>query len=160
MDKYNNGNYLIEDIWGNTQDIRECEIITTESSFKLWQSYSSIEDYMEKYKKNGFEFSVTKIAPQVLEDEREVNYQYLQSYDFSDEDIKELCEPTVQYLKKAMCGDYESTLKFLGINDTLNDKSWKQGLLVNECMMKDSYVIDSVHRIIKKKIDEAKNWQN
>lgn len=156
VDKYNNGNYLIEDIWGNTQDIRECEMITTESSFKLWQSYSSIEDYMEKYKKNGFEFSVTKIAPQVLEDEREVNYQYLQSYDFSDEDIKELCEPTVQYLKKAMCGDYESTLKFLGINDTLNDKSWKQGLLVNECMMKDSYVIDSVHRIIKKKIDEAK----
>ena len=31
----NNGNYFIEDIWGNTQDIRECEMIVTESSLKL-----------------------------------------------------------------------------------------------------------------------------
>ena len=50
IEKYNNGNYMIEDIWGNLQDIRECEMIITESSLKLWNAYDSIDDYMESYK--------------------------------------------------------------------------------------------------------------
>ena len=29
IEKYNNGNYIVEDIWGNKQDIRECEMIVT-----------------------------------------------------------------------------------------------------------------------------------
>ena len=156
IERYNNGNYIIKDIWGNEQDIRECEMITTESSLKLWKCYESVEDYMTKYKENGFEFSVTKISPKVLDDVREVNYQYLQSYDFDDEDIKELCDPTIDYLKQSMCGDYQSTLNFLGIDGTLNDNSWQQALFTNEYMLSDPYIIDSVHRLIKKKIDNAK----
>lgn len=156
IEKYNNGNYIVKDIWGNEQDIRECEMITTESSFKLWKCYDSIEEYMGKYKNGGFEFSVTKISSKVLDDVREVNYQYLQSYDFDDKDIEELCSPTIEHLKKSMCGDYQSTLEFLGIDDTLNDNSWQQALYTNKYMLNDPYIIDSVHRLIKKKIDNAK----
>lgn len=156
IEKYNGGNYFIKDIWGNIQDIRECEMIVTVSSLKLWQSYKNIEHYMSAYKKNGYEFSVTKISPQTLEDVREVNYQYLQSYEFSDDDIVELCSPTVNFLKKAMCGDYESTINFLGITGELNDNSWQQALFTNKYMMKDPYIVDSVHRMIKKKINDAK----
>lgn len=156
IEKYNNNNYMIEDIWGNIQDIRECEMITTESSLKLWKCYNSIEDYMTKYKDNGFDFSVTKISPKKLDDIREVNYQYLQSYDFDENDIKELCQPTIDYLKKSMCGDYNSTIEFLGINGNLNDNSWQQALFTNKYMLNDPYIIDSVHRMIKKKIDDAK----
>ena len=156
IEKYNNGNYLIEDIWGNIQDIRNCEMIVTESSLKLWSAYSSIDEYVNACKECGYGFSVTKISPHILEERRELNYQYLQSYDFTDEDIKELCAPTIQYLKDAMCGDYSSTIKFLGITDNADINSWQRALFTSEYMMGDPYVIDSVHRFIKKKMNDAK----
>lgn len=156
IEKYNNSNYYIEDIWGNTQDIRECDMILTESSLKLWKAYNSIDDYMEAYKECGYEFAVTKISPHTLEEQREVNYQYLQSYEFSDEDIAELCAPTIKYLKDAMCGDYDATIKFLGITDNTDVNSWQRALYTSDYMMGDPYVIDSVHRFIKKKMNDAK----
>lgn len=156
IEKYNNGNFLIEDIWGNIQDIRNCEMIVTESSLKLWSAYSSIDEYVNACEECGYEFSVTKISPNILEERRELNYQYLQSYDFTDEDIEELCAPTIQYLKDAMCGDYSSTIKFLGITDNADINSWQRALFTSEYMMGDPYVIDSVHRFIKKKMNDAK----
>ena len=134
IEKYGNENYEVEDIWGNKIDIRNVELITTESSLKLWKAYKSIDDYIDSYKSNGFEFSVTKIAPKILENQREVNYQYLQSYDFTDEDVKEISDPTINYLKKCMCGDYTQTVKFLGIDGDLKDNSWQQALATNEYM--------------------------
>ena len=156
IEKYNNGNYLIEDIWGNIQDIRNCEMIVTESSLKLWSAYNNIDEYVNACEECGYGFSVTKISPHILEERRELNYQYLQSYDFTDEDIKELCAPTIQYLKDAMCGDYSSTIKFLGITDNADINSWQRALFTSEYMMGDPYVIDSVHRFIKKKMNDAK----
>jgi len=156
IEKYNNGNYFIEDIWGNIQDIRECEMIVTESSLKLWSAYNSIDEYMDAYKECGYTFAVTKISPHVLDDTRELNYQYLQSYEFSDDDIKELCAPTVKYLKDSLCGDYESTIKFLGINDQVEHNTWQQALYKSPYMLNDPFIIDSVHRMIKKKINNAK----
>ncbi len=156
IEKYNNGNYLIEDIWGNIQDIRNCEMIVTESSLKLWSAYCSIDEYVNACEECGYGFSVTKISPHILEERRELNYQYLQSYDFTDEDIEELCAPTIQYLKDAMCGDYSSTIKFLGITDNADINSWQRALFTSEYMMGDPYVIDSVHRFIKKKMNDAK----
>ena len=156
IEKYNNGDYLIEDIWGNIQDIRNCEMIITESSLKLWSAYNSVEEYVNACDECGYGFSVTKISPHILEEQRELNYQYLQSYDFTDEDIEELCTPTIQYLKDAMCGDYASTIKFLGITDNSDINSWQRALFTSEYMMGDPYVIDSVHRFIKKKMDDAK----
>ena len=156
FERYRPNNYIVQDIWGNDIDVREVEMITTESSLKLWKCYDSIEHYMKSYKECGFEFAITKISPHELEDSREVNYQYLQSYDFTDNDIQELCEPTIKYLKDSMCGDYQQTIKFLGIDGNLNDNSWQQALYTNEYILNDPYIIDSVHRMIKKKINDAK----
>lgn len=83
----NDGQYIVNDIWGNPKDLREIEMILTESSLKLWKAYTSIEDYIAAYRKNGYGFAVTKIAPRVLDNQRLLNYQYLQSYDLNDEDI-------------------------------------------------------------------------
>ena len=156
FDEYRPNDYMVKDIWGNEVDIRQVDMILTESSLKLWKCYDSIDDYIKKYTENGFVFSVTKIMPKVLEDYREVNYQYLQSYELSDDDISELCEPTIKYLKDSMCGDYHQTIKFLGIDGKLNDSSWQQALYTNEYMLNDPYIIDSVHKMIKRKIDDAK----
>ena len=156
IEKYNDGNYMVEDIWGNLQDIRQCDMIITESSLKLWNAYNDVEEYVNAYHECGYEFAVTKIAPHELEEERELNYQYLQSYEFTDEDIEELCSPTIKNLKDAMCGDYESTVKFLGINENSDINSWQRALFSNPYMLGDPYIIDSVHRFIKKKVSDAK----
>ncbi|MCM1500421.1 MAG: hypothetical protein NC124_18320 [Clostridium sp.] len=156
VEEFNHGNYFIEDIWGNIQDIRKCEMILTESSLKLWMAYDNIESYEIAYKECGYEFSVTKISPPILEEQRELNYQYLQSYDFTNDDIAELCAPTIEYLKDAMCGDYSSTVKFLGITENTDVNSWQRALYASEYMLGDPYIIDSVHRFIKKKMNDAK----
>ncbi len=156
IETYNNGNYFIKDIWGNLQDIRKCEMILTESSLKLWEAYDNIEHYISAYSDCGYGFSVTKISPKTLEETRELNYQYLQSYDFTNEDIEELCAPTIKHLKESMCGDYSSTIKFLGLTEDNLPASWQKALYTNEYMIGDPYVIDAVHYLIKKKINDAK----
>lgn len=155
-EQYNGGNFIIKDIWGVDRDLRDAELILTESVFKLWYMYDSIEDYEKAYHEHGYMFSVTKISPKTLEDRREINYQYLQSYEFDDNDIIELCSPTVKYLKDALCGDYHSTLEFLGICRGAENGSWQQALRISPKMMGDPHVIDAVHRMIRKKIDDAK----
>lgn len=156
FDKYANNNYIVTDIWGNQHDIRDVDMILTESSLKLWSAYDSIENYIESYLSNGYDFAVTKICSNHLEDYRELNYQYLQSYEFTDKDIEELCNPTVDFLKNSMCGDYESTLKFIGATGNEIEYNWQKALTINEYMLGDPYIVDSVHRMIKKKINNAK----
>lgn len=146
----------VTDIWGNEHNIHDIEMITTESSLKLWKAYDSIEDYVRLTEENGYSWSVTKISPKVLDEKRELNYQYLQSYEFDDDDIKKLCAPTVKYLKDALCGDYESTIKFLGITSGSEPNSWQQALYEAPFMLGDPFIIDSVYRMIRKKIDQAK----
>lgn len=156
VEKYNNGNYIVKDIWGYEHDIRNIDLILTESSLKLWKAYSSIYDYIDAYRENGYCFSVTKICSPHLDEQRELNYQYLQSYDFTDEDIEELCKPTVDYLKNSMGGDYESVINFLGISENTDDNCWQRALYESEYMLGDSYIVDSIHRYIKKRIDDSK----
>lgn len=146
----------VMDIWGNEHKIHDIEMITTESSLKLWKAYDSIDDYVRLTEENGYSWAVTKISPKVLDGIRELNYQYLQSYEFDDDDIEKLCSPTVEHLKNALCGDYESTIKFLGINANSELNSWQRALYENSCMLEDPFIIDSVYRMIRKKIDNAK----
>lgn len=146
----------VVDIWGNEHSIHDIEMITTESSLKLWKAYDSIDDYIRLTEENGYTWAVTKISPKTLDEQRELNYQYLQSYEFDDDDIEELCFPTVEYLKNALCGDYESTIKFLGISSNSEPNSWQRALYENPYMLGDPFIIDSVYRMIRKKIDNAK----
>lgn len=148
--------YEVKDIWGHIHDIRNVDMIITESSLKIWDNYDSWEDYHSNYIKNGYRFAMTKVTPKVLDDVREVNYQYLQSYELTDEDIKELAKPTVDWLKQSLTGDYEQTLKFLGISEKTKSNDYAQALYLNPEMMKDPYVIDRINKMIKKKINNAK----
>ena len=155
-DEIAGGDYMVQDIWGDWHDIRDIDLILNESSLKLWKCYDSIDDYIAAYRKNGYGFSVTKMSPNILEDQRMTNYQYLQSYDLTDEDIRELCEPTIKWLKDSMGGDYESTLHFLGINDQVEKNSWQEALFLDKRILDDPFIIKSIHRMIRLKIDEAK----
>lgn len=156
IDEYGNEVYMVKDIWNHDINIMDVDLILTESSLKLANSYSSIDDYINNYKKSGYRFATTKIISPEIDDERCLNYQYLQSFDFSNEDIKDLCKPTIDFLKGSMGETYEDVINFLGIKEDLNDYTWQHALNVSPYMLKDPYIIESIHRLIKKKIDEAK----
>lgn len=66
-------NYMVKDVWGNEVDIRDVELILTESMLKLWDSYESCDAFIECCEENGYTFGVAKTCPEHLENERSLN---------------------------------------------------------------------------------------
>lgn len=160
--KEKSGNEVITDVWGNTHNINDIELIVTTSMLKLWDSYKSIDDYIAKSTKNQYSFSITKELPEKLENERNLNYQFIQSYNLTDEDIYRLISPTVDEIKDIISGDINKTILFLkgmGLTDETVDyveNDFAKAVMVEPRMMQDGYVINRINNMIKKKITEAK----
>lgn len=157
-----NGNTVIKDVWGNEHNIGEVELIITTSMLKLWDSYDSIDDYISKSCKNHYSFAVTKALPEKLENERNLNYQFIQSYDLSDDEIDDLIKPTISEIKDVISGDINKTILFLkGMGlDSLNagsvEDDFAKAVMIDSEMINDDYVINRLNYMLKKKINEAK----
>lgn len=158
----NKQNYIVPDAWGEPRDIRNYDVIVTTSMAKLWKAYDSLEHYNKCWKEYGYQFSVTKSTDEELDNERSLNYQFIQSLELSDEDIEELIKPTIQEIKDVLGGDYRKSLLFLrGTN--IDEKSvlrgnsdFVQALMIDKEMINDPYVKNHIHKMIKKRIDKAK----
>lgn len=151
-------NYIVTDVWGNPQDIRSAEVILTESQLKLWDSYSSWEDYEKNCISNGYDFAVTKTCPMELENVHTTNYQFLQPYDFTNQEIAALCKPTLDEIKDIMNFDYRKAIVYLGgVNPDFNkiDDFACKALMINPDMINDPYVIARIKANIKKQIERA-----
>ena len=155
--------YEVIDIWGTKRDIRNAEVILTESMLKLWQSYNSWEDFYKNCQENHYQFSVTKITPQTLENVRNTNYQFLQSYQFTDDELKKLCQPTIDEITGVLGLDYRKSLVFLagfGLND---DNAYSENLdycvralMIDKRMINDSFIRHKIWNMITKRIEMAK----
>lgn len=152
----------ITDVWGNSYNINEVELVLTESMLKLWDSYSSIEDYLKNCEENHYTFAITKSSEEELENIRTMNYQFLQSYDFTDRQIDELIAPTVNEIKEILSEDYRKTIlyvKGVGLNKNniqYLDNSFATALMINPYMLNDPYIQSQIHSMIKKRINDAK----
>lgn len=152
----------IKDVWGNTYNINNVELILTESMLKLWDSYSSIEDYLNNCKENHYTFAITKASEKELEHVRNMNYQFLQSYDFTEEELDALIAPTVQEIKDIQSEDYRKTIlytKGIGLNEKNVqhlDNSFATALMIEPEMKNDPYIRSQIDRMIKKRIEAAK----
>ena len=152
----------ITDVWGNTYDIHDIELVLTESMLKLWDSYSSIDDYLKNCEENHYTFAITKSSEEELENVRTMNYQFLQSYDFTDEQIDELIAPTVNEIKDILSDDYRKTIlytKGIGLNENNIqhlDNSFATALMIEPKMKNDPYVQNQIYTMIRKRIDDAK----
>lgn len=92
---------------------------------------------------NGYNFAVSKTAPQELDNERNTNYQFLQNYRLSDEEVFELISPTLQEFKDVSGMDCRKSLLFLcGLN--LNSKNvWSSDLYnFSKALMIDNRLIN------------------
>lgn len=156
------GSYIVKDVWGAERDIRNAELILTESMLKLWDSYDSLEHFLKCCEENKYTFAVTKACPEVLENERTLNYQFIQSYDFSDEDISELVKPTLDELKEVLYADWAKSVLFLRGSNLREDNVLNGGniyakaLTVEPKILNDPYIQSYIYQTIKNRINEAK----
>lgn len=152
----------IIDVWGNIYNVDEVELILTESMLKLWDAYSSVEDYLKKCEENKYTFAITKSSEEELENVRTMNYQFLQSYDFTDEQIEELITPTADEIKDILSDDYRKTIlytKGIGLNENNIqhlDNSFATALMIEPEMKNDPYIRNQIYTMIRKRIDDAK----
>ena len=153
---------MVMDVWGNEHNINDIDLILTTSMLKLWDSYSSIDDYLEKAKRNHHEFALTKITPEVLDNEQTMNYQFLQSLELDDEDIYNLIKPTLDELDDIINYDYRKALVYLrGVS--LTEKSvlrppydYTTAMMIDSRMLNDPYTYSKIRNNIKNRIDQAK----
>lgn len=157
------GTYEITDAWGTKRDVRDAEVILTVSMLKLWDSYDSWKSYCENCEKNHYQFSTPKVTPQNLENVRYTNYQFLQSYDLTDEELLELCKPTINEVNGVLGLDYRKSIAFLAGFDISSENAlsarydWAaKALMANPDMIDDPFIRRKIYNMIKARIEAAK----
>lgn len=157
----NVGSYIVQDVWGVERDVRESELIVTESQLKLWNCYNNWEDYYNKCLENHYTIRIAKTAPHEVDDIRQTNYQFLQIHEATDEDVHELISDTVNEIKDIMQLDYRKSIVYLcgsGLDEN-NIRSMDlaaQALMINRNMIDDPYIYSKIKNMIQKRIREAK----
>lgn len=154
--------YIVTDAWGDEVDIRNVEAVFTTSMIKLWDSYESCADYVTTSVSNGYTFGVAKTCPKELENERNLNYQFIQSYDLDDDDIDELIAPTMDEIRDVLNGDWRKSILYLkgsglsGENIERLDDDFVKAVMVDKRMLDDPYIQSNIYQLIRNRINEAK----
>ena len=156
---------IVKDVWGQEHNIDDIDIIVNESMLKCWKAYSSLEDYLNNCKENGYEFAVTKAVPKEQDKMRTLNYQYLQCLDLNDEDINNLVSNDIKEIKDVLGLDYRKTILY-GKGLELNDKNvWNEkisedkfikALMVEPKCINDPYIRNRIRKLINKRIKQLK----
>ena len=167
----NNGNYIINSAFKDKDgnlikvDLRKCDIILSESQFKLINSFDSLEQYAENCKKNNLQWGVSLISPKKPNDILNMNYQFLQTLNLSDEDIIQVCDKFVNWINGVNIDNIYYTLLFLmgeNINQDgilsyfkSNDNFWVKSLIVNHNVLNDKYIREKIYNLIRKRIERG-----
>lgn len=155
--------YLIKDVWGTTRDIRDANLIITESQLKLWDCYDSWEHYYNSCIENKYTFRVAKTAPNYedMDEVRQLNYQFVAPEKLNHYDVCELIKPTVDEIKDILGGDYRRALVYLCGSKLNNDNVMYSDVVAKAIMLKpeiigDEYVTSRIRRMINRRINDSK----
>lgn len=156
------------DMYGNQRKIEDMDMILTKSQFKLYNAYDSMDDYDRLCEENGILWGITKVTPKVDDYYFRSNYQFCQAINLmNDNDVAELCDPTVNWLKSIAKEDVNYSLLYLlgnvcdkqdiDYSDILNLTSDNicKALILNHQMIEDEYVKQTIVQSINKKIRES-----
>lgn len=153
--------YTFTDIYGKELDIRNIDLIISESMFKLYSSYKDTNDFVEKCFENKLGFAVTKVNPKTEATYSRTSYQFIQVLELGEGEIDTLCRPTADWYRDMQGYSREKMLLYaLGETnfnlDTLPhmDASIK-ALIINENMKNDRYIYNKFSNSIDKKKREA-----
>lgn len=167
----NNNNYIVDTIYKDEEgnyikaDLRDYDVILTESQFKLWDSYNSIDEYTELCHKNKLYWGVTQYTPKEAKDMLKLNYQFIQTLNLNEEEIKKLCSQFVDWIQGVTYDNFAYTLLFLmGVNNNedkirnilkSSDNYWLKSLIVNPELKNDKFMRGKIFNFIKTKIKKG-----
>lgn len=153
---------FLTDIYGNKVNIHEVDCVISQSMFKLWDSYSSTEQYVSNCFSNNLSFGVSKLSPKEDKNHCRSSYQFLQVLNLDEKDVEEICKPTLEWIDSVAGGDLSRSLLF-SLGETKFDKGWfskvepvVQALLLENSLINDKYVINHFERAVAKKKNDAK----
>lgn len=155
-------NFFVKDAWGDIVDIRSVELILTTSMVKLWDCYKNCAEYLTNSISNHYSFGISKTAPEELESERNLNYQFIQSYDLADTDIDELIAPTLNEFHDVLVSDWRKAVLFLrGSGLTANniarmEDDYIKALMIDHRIINDPFVRKTIYQMLRNRINEAK----
>ena len=144
----------IVDIYENLINIRDVDVIISESQFKLWSSYSSTNDYLDNCEKNDLGWGITRVSPKADKTHAFSSYQFIQSLKVDNE--AEICEPTVNWLS-SLGNTKENILAYL-MGDIEYSDGWfnrlepsTQAILLENDLLKDTHTLKQIEKSISKK---------
>lgn len=156
----------IIDHWGAPYNVKDIDVIMSCSEFKMYKKYNSFLEYMYNFKKYKHTFGVARPTKKENDFVTTLNYQYIQSNDYTEENIKHLADFTVDWLQKIMSGDKLYTELFLiGCQDEdkeydsverKTDSAMAKVLMYNDEILNDTYVRQKINQMIDKKVRLAK----
>ena len=155
----------IKDIYGVEHWIDDIDIILSMSQFKMAGGYESMEAYSSACKKYNFGWGVSRYSPKADKTIATTTYQYLQAMHIEDNQIPEICESTIAWLKDISGMDWVQAILFLiGENylgevksDWLNkfQEPLIKALILEPQLINDTHVKKHLLRLINKKIRES-----
>lgn len=156
--EYHGADPIIRDIYGKKHNVidEDIQVIFTKSQFKMWNHYSSWDDYKERYKKYHCSAGVTN-----EEEERircaTINYQMLQSLtDITDDEILEIAGKTIDKLNN-MCSSVDSIKGMFGVTPYNQNKSaFQKCIHLYPSLMNDEYAKIYLRRIKDSVVKRAK----
>lgn len=167
-EKENDNNFMVKTSYkdenGNHRyvDLRDYDVIITESQFKLWDSFDSMESYRDNCEKNGLSWGVTLPNHKEDTDILKMNYQFLQTLNLDKSDIEKVCGKFVDWISGISSDNMYYTLLFLLGKNITTDKIghyisssenyWIKSLIVNHNLIKDEYFKKKIYELIRKKI--------
>lgn len=158
----------IKDVWGVEYNINEIDVILTVSQFKMWKQYENWQDYLHYFNKYGHSWGVSRVNKENDDEFVLTNYQYLQTLNLSNENIKDLAQPTIDWINSIGEGDLMNVLLYLmgGRNDNEEDEAeqifnevqmdFVKALTLNPQLLKDDYIKSQILKTLKRKIKDAK----
>lgn len=167
----NGGNYLVETIYKDSDgnpimaDLRNVDLILSESQFKLWDSYTSIDHYVANCHANKLTWGVAQYSPKELKDLLTLNYQFIQTLNLNRHDVEELCDPFVDWVEGVSFKNPGYMLLFLLGTDNdeegirrffkYSDSWWMKAIAANPEASKDPFIRRKIRELIVGRIQAA-----
>ena len=156
--EYHDADPIVRDIYGKEHNVIEedVQVIFTKSQFKMWNHYSSWDDYKDKYKRYHCSAGVTNEEETRIKNAT-INYQMLQSLtDITDDEILEIAGRTIDKLN-GMCSSVDSIKGMFGVTPYNQNKSaFQECINLYPSLMNDEYAKIYLRRIKDSVIKRAK----
>ena len=170
-EEINHGNFLVDTIYKDSDgnpikaDLRDYDVILSESQFKLWDSYPSIDFYIESCRENHLYWGVSQYTPKEASNILKLNYQFIQTLNLNENDIKELCADFIKWINGVSFEDHAYMLLFLiGTSMTKesayefmrsSDAYWIKSLILYPEMVNDKFVRGKIKDLVRTKMRNA-----